>query len=425
MNSFTATTLTVLAVLTSAGVTTTGLTAQTTQTVEERLKKLETEHKALLEEVQKKQFGEFAGALGKGKAGMGPAASKVYGKDEGVSIGGYGEYLYEQRSGNTDRFDALRAIVYVGYRFDQNWVFNSEIEFEHATTDTSSGTSSSPGEVSVEFSYLEYLHSDALNFRGGLLLVPMGFINEMHEPTTYLAAGRPMTERVIVPSTWRETGVGVHGVFGTVGYKLNVISSLNGEKFDASGLRDGRQNGNRSAADDFAFVGRVDWNCCPDFTVGASLFAGDTGQDGVDASSNSIPALRTTIVEAHAEYTGHGFAIRGLYAGALLDETATFNMNTGANLAKRLEGYYVEVGYDVLKALGHDSGAALLPFVRWEQVDTQASMASGFTADPTKDETILTFGLHYRPISQIVIKADFQKYDKADDVFQLGFGYVF
>ena len=356
---------------------------------------------------------------------MGPAASKVYGQDEGLAIGGYGEFLYEQRSGTGDRFDALRTVLYVGYRFDEHWVFNSEIEYEHATTSASSGTTSSGGSTSVEFAYLEYLHNDAFHTRAGLLLVPMGFINEMHEPTTYLAAARPETERRIIPSTWRENGIGVHGALGAFDYKANIITSLNGEKFDANGLRGGRQKGNRAAADDFAFVGRLDWNCAEGLTVGASAFVGDTGQDGVDTSGNRIPATHTSIAEAHVEYESHGFVVRGLYAGAWIDDTGTFNTNTGENLAERMEGYYVEMGYDIMAALAPDSGKALLPFVRYERINTQASMVPGFLADPTEDETILTVGLHFRPIDQIVIKADFQSYDEGRDVFQIGFGYVF
>lgn len=399
------------------------------QTVEERLRKLEVEHRALLDahslEIERLQFGNFVPALGEGKFGMGPAASKVYGQDEGLSIGGYGEFLYQQRSNDTDRFDALRTVLYVGYRFDENWLFNSEFEYEHGTTSSSSGTTSGGGSVSVEFSYIEYLHDESFNARAGLLLVPMGFINEMHEPTTFLTAARPQTEQRIIPSTWRETGIGAHGSLGDFDYKAFVITSLNGEKFNSNGLRDGRQKGNRSAADDFAFVGRLDWNCSEGCTVGGSVFIGDTGQDGLDPVGNSIPAMRTVIAEGHVSYQSNGLVIRGLYAGARINGTGTFNTNTGANLAEGMAGYYVEVGYDLMHTLASDSDAALLPFVRWERVDTQARMATGFSPDQTKDDTILTIGLHYRPIDQIVMKVDYQSFDQGDDVFQVGFGYVF
>ena len=103
------------------------------------------------------------------------------------------------------------------------------------------------------------MHSESLNFRAGLLLVPMGLINEMHEPTTFLAGSRPVTEQRILPSTWRENGIGLHGSVGKLEYSAYTITSLNGEKFSSKGVRSGRQKGNKAAADDMAFVGRLDW----------------------------------------------------------------------------------------------------------------------------------------------------------------------
>jgi hypothetical protein len=149
--------------------------------------------------------------------GFGPAASKVYKVRQGVSLGGYGEVLYENfagsreddaPSGASDRLDALRAIVYVGYKFSDKVLFNSELEFEHGSTEDG-------GSVSIEFAYLEYRMSSRLGVRAGLLLPPMGFINEVHEPPAFLGARRPETERQIIPSTWREGGVGVFGVWET------------------------------------------------------------------------------------------------------------------------------------------------------------------------------------------------------------------
>ena len=142
-----------------------------------------------------------------GKWGLGPAASKVYGKSSGLSIGGYGESLYQNfdatrengtPSGKTNEWDYVRAVVYLGWKFDKTFVLNSEFEYEHASTGKG-------GEVSVEFATLDAILRDELNLRAGLVLVPVGFVNEMHEPTTYLGARRPDTENRILPSTWRGT----------------------------------------------------------------------------------------------------------------------------------------------------------------------------------------------------------------------------
>lgn len=127
--------------------------------------------------------------------GLGPAASRVYAR-KGVSIGGYGEVLYQNfasskqdgtPSGVTDTIDLARAVLYFGYKFDDHFVFNSEVEFAHAVAG-----SDKEGEVEVEFAYVDWLsHSSAIRARAGLLLIPMGFINELHEPPSFLGARRP------------------------------------------------------------------------------------------------------------------------------------------------------------------------------------------------------------------------------------------
>ncbi len=151
---------------------------------EARLQALEQENLELARridivatELQRAQASEVVPQIQGSEHGLGPAASKIYQAQSGVSIGGYGELMYENPAGDaaTDEFDLLRAVLYFGYKFDEHFVFNSEIEFEHAGE-----------EVAVEFAYLDYLHDPALNFRAGNVLVPMGFLNEMHEPTTLL-----------------------------------------------------------------------------------------------------------------------------------------------------------------------------------------------------------------------------------------------
>ena len=122
---------------------------------EESQKRFEEQLGVLGQDMERSLFQDVIPQLGETRFGLGPAASKVYGVEEGISLGGYGEFLFQQVSGNTDVFDALRAVTYIGYKFNSRWVFNSEIEFEHATTSASSGTTSSPGSVSVEFAYID------------------------------------------------------------------------------------------------------------------------------------------------------------------------------------------------------------------------------------------------------------------------------
>jgi hypothetical protein len=135
--------------------------------------------------------------------------------------------------------------------------------------------------------------------------------------------------------------------------------------------------------------------------------------------------MRTTILEAHVDYRTGPWQFRALYATARVQDAAAFNTSTGENLADRMIGYYGEVGCDVLSWLHPESGAQLTPFVRYEHIDTQDSMPTGFTTDRSKDNEILTLGINYKPIPQVVIKLDYENWDNDFDRFNVLFGYVF
>ena len=400
---------------------------------EERLAEIERRLEILAVEVENLKVGEAAvKATREGEhSGLGPAASKVYRKDHGVSVGGYGEALLErfddtrddgEESGAVDRFDFLRAVVYFGYKFSDSWVFNSEIEFEHAST-------SSGGSASVEFAYLDYLYRNQFNLRAGLVLVPMGWLNELHEPTVYLGAVRPRTENRIIPTTWRENGIGAYGAIGGFDYRTYVVNGLDASDFSAKGLRGGRQKGAKAKAEDFAWVGRLDYTGMPGLTAGLAGYFGDSGQDLEDADGDSI-AVGTSILDLHVEYRYRGLELRGLYSRAELGDVARLNEALGytgdQSVGETLVGGYVQVGYDVLAGRGK---SALTPYLRWERLNTQKEVPEGWSANPANDEQLLTLGLAYQPIEQLIFKAEYQNIEnQADtgvDQFNLSMGYIF
>ena len=397
--------------------------AETGDEVSARLNSLEAQVDALTEELERQQLGHVVGRVGPSHAGMGPAASKVYYRDQGVSIGGYGEALYQNGEGEAAAADFLRAVLYFGYKYNEKWVFNSEIELEHASTDKE-------GSVSVEFAYLDYLARPELNLRAGLVLGPMGLVNELHEPITFLPVNRPETERRIIPSTWRENGAGLYGALGEVwSYKLYVVNGLRGEGFDASGLRGGRQKGSQALAEDLAGVLQVDLMPREGVTVGVSGYAGQSGQDlDVDAT--------TFIGDVHADATWRGFRLRALAALAEVDDAAALTALSAdpeedlpsTGVGERLFGWYVEGGYDLL-ARSDTGEMRLSPYIRYEQIDTQDRVAEGLTADPAQAQDILTLGIAFQPLDEIIFKTDYEFVD--DDAgtgrnrFNLGLGYVF
>ena len=363
--------------------------------------------------------------------GLGPAASKVYRKDQGVSIGGYGEAVVAAPSSTRDdgsvsgknaTFDMLRAVFYVGYKFNDRFVLNTEIEFEHASTSES-------GSASVEFAYIDYLYRDAFNVRGGLVLMPMGWINELHEPTVFLGSLRPESELRIIPSTWREGGLGAFGNFGGFTYRTYVVNGLDASGFSASGLRGGRQKGSKAKTEDVAWTGRLDWVGTPGFQAGLSAYTGNSGQDLTDPEDSSID-VPTTIWDAHVEWRWHGLKLRGLYTQADLDDVAALNDALGyegaLSVGEKLVGYYLEAGYDFF---GGRRGRSLMPYVRWENINTQERVPNGWEADPANDQEIFTLGIAYQPIEQLIIKLDWADVDNAAGTgvnqFNAQLGYIF
>ncbi|MDQ2969739.1 MAG: hypothetical protein M3R34_01240, partial [Acidobacteriota bacterium] len=352
--------------------------------------------------------------------GFGPAASKVYRSERGVSIGGYGEILYENfaaRRGDgapsdlRDRIDLLRAVFYFGYKFDDRFLFNSEVEYEHASTGEGSETK---GEVSVEFAYLDYLlgKKRATGLRAGLVLVPVGFVNELHEPPVFLGARRPEIETLILPTTWSELGAGVFGQAGPVSYRAYVVNGLDAAGFTgAEAIRGGRQAGSHALAENFAVTGRLDYLGMSGLLAGVSGYWGGSGQ-GREVEGRRLSG-RVSLFDAHAEWRWRGIAARALFARGSIGDAARINALNGLegreSVPRVFAGGYVEAGYDVLSPRG--GAQALVAFVRYERFDTQLEVPAGFSRDPANDVRLWTVGVSYRPIPQIVLKTDYQDFN--------------
>ena len=359
--------------------------------------------------------------------GLGPAASKVYQVDKGLSIGGYGEASYQNIIGdkgtNEDTADFLRAVLYVGYKFTDSIIFNSEIELEHASTDED-------GSVSVEFATLDFLWDPMANARAGLVLVPSGFINLMHEPLFFFGNQRPEVEKRIIPSTWRENGVGLFGeLLPGLTYTTYGVNGLDAKGFKSSGIRGGRQKGSKALAEDIAWIGRVDYvpPSHPQLLVGASAYLGNSGQNQ-EFSGSKVDAF-TQLYEAHVQWKYRGWKFRALGAWGHIDDADVLSADLGETIGESNFGWYTELGYNILPLILPDSPQYLAPFFRFEQLDPIASAPSGFSDDPNLDRKIYQFGFQYKPIDNVVIKADYRNFTakkgSVSDEFNLGFGYIF
>lgn len=392
----------------------------------------------LTQELEKQKLGEAAETrVYQSKYGLGPAASQVYfKKTSGFSLAGYGEIVYQNyadrfdndaRAGVNDQIDYLRNVIYIGYKFNDRFLFNAEIEFEHAKAGEQS-----EGEVAMEFGYIDAQLSPALTVRAGMVLVPMGIINEAHEPVTFYGTLRPETERNIIPTTWRANGIGIIGSTESGwGYRLYFVEGLNARKFSASGLRSGRQSGSKAIAENFALTGRLEYAGVPGLTLGASFYTGNSGQGLHDGQGNALD-VRTTLFSVHGVFARRGFEARGLYARARVNDAAALNGVIGLSgsdaVGERLAGGYLTLAFDLLR-LTTVPDASLMAFLQYEALDTQSSVPAGFAADPARQVRNITAGLLFKPLPTIGFKLDFlDRRNDAEtglDQVNLGVSYIF
>ena len=375
--------------------------------------------------------------------GLGPAASKVYQVGKGLSIGGYGEAFYQDvvSDNNNDAkstADLERMVLYVGYKFTDKILFNSEVEFEHGSTERN-------GAVSVEFAALDFFINPMANVRAGMVLMPMGFLNQIHEPPFYFGNHRPEVEQKIIPSTWNEVGVGLFGaITPNLTYTTYVVNGMNAKGFDSNGIRDGRQGGSQALAQNLGYVARMDYvpDALPGVTVGGSAYVGNSGQD--QDYDGQKPSVLTQLYESHVQWKYRGLEFRTLGSWGFVGNadilsaeskrladiaTAEGTPTNPQTIGSQNYGWYSEVGYDVLPLMFRDTPQYLAPFVRYEKLNTIAKAPTGFVGDPTKDQQIFQVGLQYKPIPQVVIKADYRnfvaKQGALPDDFNLGFGFIF
>jgi hypothetical protein len=360
----------------------------------------------------------------------GPASLLAQAELSNTTLGGYGEVHYTNSSapGAPGRVNLARFVLFVGHRFSDRITLHSEVEVEDAKV----AGGESGGEVALEQAYLDFRVGDQFTLRGGLLLLPIGIINEMHEPPTFNGVTRPSFSEVVIPSTWRDIGVGVlGGVPGISGltYRAFVVNGLLAEGFDAaSGIRGGRQEGRDASFANPALTGRMEWSRAG-LKLGGSVYYGGTA-NGDSTLGRGAFAAPITLVAADARYDVGAFAFRGEAANISVPDAGAINALYGNGVGKRIAGWYLEGACNLLALLTPASTQKLNGFVRHERVNTQASLAPAAAYDGSLARRITTVGLTYKPLWNVAVKADYQfRRDRAgvaeDEVFALGLGYQF
>lgn len=324
--------------------------------------------------------------------------------NNGVTVGGYGEVSYNQPEGSNGTLDIQRLVMLLGYKFNDRVQFVTEIEFEHVK------------EVYVEQAFLQYSLNDNVNLRGGLMLVPMGIVNEYHEPTTFNGVNRPSVDKSIIPTTWREIGVGVSGRIDNVSlryqaYLFNGFKSVNAGKVlgGSNGLRNGRQKGAESTINTPNLAGKLDYYGLPGLRFGLSGYFGRTqAEDAVDMLDGADVGI--SMVGVDARYAYQRFTARGQFIHASISDTEDYNTVNSADLGSALQGWYLEGAYNLLPLTKQQQ---LFAFARYEDYDTHASVEGGLIRNDSYNRDEWTFGLSYKVAPGAVVKADYQIKDNA------------
>jgi len=347
-----------------------------------------------------------------------------------TNIAGYGEARYSKfRQSGDATADLQRFVFGFNHRFDEGLTLHSEVEIEHAVV-----SSEDAGEAEIEQAWVNYRMSDAVNFKGGLFLIPIGILNETHEPPTYYGVQRNQVETRVIPTTWRELGVGTHGVFGEgFRYDVGVTTNFDSGKLDdpTTGIRSAHQEGQLANARDLAVYGALNYRR-PGLLAGGGVFTGNTGQNGASNPALQGVAARFTMWDVHAQYRVAGLDLQALYAAGTLGDadkvTAALvaaDPATAFAAPKSMKGAYVQAAYHVYKQGNLD----VAPFVRVERIDIkqQEDPANGLFQDPNNNERIKVAGVNVWVHPQVVLKADIQRYatDKTQDRFNLGLGFMF
>lgn len=340
-------------------------------------------------------------------------------------ISGYMDFHLNKPTGRAGALDFHRFVILFNHAFSPRIRFVGELELEHAFVE---GLEEA-GELELEQAYVDFLLSRHINVRAGMLLVPIGIINERHEPPVFNGVERPFVDTVIVPSTWFEVGAGIHGELGRgFRYRAYATAPLDALEFTADeGIRGGRQKGAESNVRNFAFTGRAEYIGVRDLTVGGSVWSGD--------SSFAAPRLDTTVrvAEIDGRYHRERLELRGQYAHVFIGGAGALNDALGRltgvqpNVARQLRGFYGEAGYRVWAESPRD----LVAFVRYENFDTQFRMPAGFLPLKEFDRDGWIVGATYYPDPDVAVKVDYVRLRSQSVVtrfpnsFNVGLGWWF
>ncbi|MCR8921327.1 porin [Dasania sp. GY-MA-18] len=317
---------------------------------------------------------------------------------EKTKIGGYGEHHFNRFEDKDDKVDAHRFVMFLSHQFSDTVRFFSEIELEHSLAGDGK-----PGEVELEQAYIEWDYTQGHSVQMGQFLIPVGIMNETHEPDTFYGTERNVVEAKIIPATWWETGIMFNGEIAPgLSYSAAVHSGL---ETDEANIRSGRQKSANAVANDLAYTARIKYTGVQGLELAATV------QYQEDISQGALATADAMLTEVHAIYSIDAFSVRALWAEWDVDGDVFEAAGTDSQ-----EGWYIEPSYKVTDRLG--------VFARYSEYNNKAGLSSSV------DYEIWDYGVNYWLTPNVVLKADYTDYvndstGTDDDAFNLGIGWSF
>src|SRR5437867_4204605 len=282
---------------------------------------------------------------------LSPFLCRTLPAQERTTIGGYGEVHYTYPTGPRTPavVNLARFVVYLAHSFDDRLAFRSELEVEDAKIE--GGTVG--GEVALEQAYLDYRLGDWITLRTGLVLPPVGIINETHEPPTFNGVERPGFDHDVIPTTWREIGLGAVGTMpggSGLAYRVYLVNGLRADGLSAGeGIREGRQEGRRASFANPSVTGRLEW-ARPGVKIGGSFRYGGAA-DTKGAVGTGTCGAPVALHAADARYETGPFALRAVVANISVSYARAINAAYGQSVGSRIAGGYFEAAYNLLRLL--------------------------------------------------------------------------
>lgn len=336
---------------------------------------------------------------------------------------GYGELHFNHpklgamSQAEGDEIDIHRWVIGLAYDFSDRIRFDMELDFEHAFK-----------EPEFEYGFLEFDLVPGLAARVGSVLMPVGPLNEFHEPPLFYSVERPYLERFIIPTTWQENGAGVVGrVFqNKLAFRAYATAGLDASKLTAlDGLHDVSSKGSESKIEDWAGVGRLEFSPVKYLTISTSGYVG-----GADQGDTALGYVLLKIWEGDAKFRYEGFDLSGTFVRTELTGAEQVSRFANETIASAMQGGYAEAAYhfkELWPKAGEKSEKDLVLFGRYERFNTNQEVPAGFTADQRAWRRIFTTGVAFYPLSSVALKVDgeFWKDGTNDKVERLNVGAAF